>query len=105
MKAKLFLGLAVCCFLVSLGLIVGLAIKGVQAQSTPGPWPQQPLFVKFAEDFMRQHGREVVSVCKDVNSDEWTTFIPLNETKKFVVTDIVCIYSEAVLSGVFCNIV
>lgn len=89
MKAKVLLGLAVCCFLFSLGLLAGLAIKGVQAQSTPGPWLQQPLFVKFAEDFMRQHGRQVKSYCVHcADPDTFYLVDTVPSDKRFIVTDI-----------------
>ena len=91
MKAKLFLILSVCCFLVFFGLLAGLAIsKGVQAQSNAHPlsFPHpNPVNSKFPEVFTLQHGLQIQSFADSVGvSGKVFYTVPAN--KRFIVTDV-----------------
>ena len=74
MKAKLFLGLSVCCFLVSLGLLLG----------SLGPK------VTFAQDPVKHHGMQARSFCIECETggDLYEVFSLEGINKRFIVTDI-----------------
>ena len=58
MKTKVFFALSICCFLVSLGFLVGLTTStGVKAQVAERL--MNTLDVRLAEDFMQEHGKQL----------------------------------------------
>jgi len=85
MKTKIFLGLAACCLLVSIG---GLVLpKTSQAQRSNSAY-LAPIEVYFGEDFMREHGLQVMSYCVDCPPSAATFVATVPSDKRFVITDI-----------------
>ena len=89
MKARVLFGLALFCFILSLGIVVGLTVsKGVQAQVT-GPFVQPPtLSVLFEEDPLRQHGRQVWSKHFQAVTSHSVLVDSVPYDKKFILTDV-----------------
>jgi len=89
MKAKIFMGIIIGCLTISLvGLLVS---QKVQAQSSAGPgyWAEglgELMWVKFAEDHMRQHGKQIQSYCI-TGSTSWVLVDTVPSNRRFVITD------------------
>jgi len=98
MKAKIFMGIIIGCLSVALlGLLVS---QRVQADtSATGPWLEgvpKDVSVSFAEDFMKEHGKQVMSYCVLVDNDVPTLIDTIPENKRFIVTDIISYDNTAV---------
>ena len=95
MKSRNLLILSACCLLISLGLFSGLiSFHRAQAQSISST---AYLFnLKLAEDFLRQHGRQIKSYSKEVPEGvgqpavEYVDTVPPN--RRFIVTDVIAQY-------------
>jgi len=91
MKAKFIMGIVIGCLSVALvGLLVS---QRVQAQSSPGPgyWPEglgDLMWVKFAEDYMQKHGREIKSYNANASPEVVTFLDTVPANKRYIVTDI-----------------
>lgn len=100
MKAKIFMGIIIGCLTVALvGLLVS---QRVQAQETAGHGglPEGVLdlmWVKFAEDHMRQHGKQIKSWCVELTpTGQWFFIDTVPSGKRFIITDITSIYSSGI---------
>lgn len=92
MKAKIVMGIIIGCMSVAL---VGLLMsQRVQAQETDGPgyWPEglgDLMWVKLAEDHMKQHGKQIKSWNVQAVADQWFLIETVPMNKIFVVTDVI----------------
>lgn len=69
MKAKIVLGLAVCCLLSALvGVVATNSVQAQQPSPVIGGWP---FSVNFVEDPFRQHGLMITSYFCEIAGNTW----------------------------------
>jgi len=84
MKAKVCLGLSVCCLMFTIG---GLVMNQSDAQIVEKlPWP--PTSVVFEEDPYREHGLQVWSFRSSIAGSPYTDIFTVPPNKRFIVTDV-----------------
>jgi len=90
MKPKIFLILSAACFFVSTGILIGVVVVSARAQNTPEPsYPPSVMWVKFIDDFMREHGKQVKSYfIARPSQPTWIYVDTIPSNKRFIVTDL-----------------